>query len=80
MGVVALPLQPPMPFACSFMRSSPTLEFFCVRLPTAEPIKDWLLTMLKEKLVKIGATSAGAPSCVPDGRTRDFEELFADIL
>jgi hypothetical protein len=39
-----------MPFGSSFMRS-PTMS----AISCAEPIKDWSLTSLKEKLIKIGA-------------------------
>jgi hypothetical protein len=38
----------------SFMRS-PTLGNFLRTLATSEPTKDWSLTTLKDKLIKIGA-------------------------
>jgi hypothetical protein len=51
-------------------------------LATPEPIKDWSMTSLKEKLIKIGAT------VVRHGRSIAFQmaevaisrHLFADIL
>jgi hypothetical protein len=38
----------------SFMRS-PTISAISCALATPEPIKDWSLTTLKDKLIKIGA-------------------------
>ena len=45
---------------------------FLRTLATPEPIKDWSLTSLKEKLVKMGA-NGGAPRPLQ-------RNLFADIL
>jgi hypothetical protein len=39
----------------SFMRSPTTSAISCATLATPEPIKDWSLTSLKDKLIKIGA-------------------------
>jgi hypothetical protein len=52
------------------------------RLATPQPIKDWSLTSLKEKLIKIRRESGQPwPLCrVPDGRGRHPKTLFADIL
>jgi hypothetical protein len=55
---------------------------FLRMLATSEPIKDWSLTSLKEKLIKIGAKVVGhgryfafqmAEAAVP-------RQMFADIL
>jgi hypothetical protein len=39
----------------SFMRSPTTSANFLRTLATPEPIKDWSLTTLKDKLIKLGA-------------------------
>ena len=65
----------------SFMRS-PTISTTSCTLATPEPIKDWSLTSLKEKLIKIGA------KVVSHGRYIAFQmaevavprTLFAEIL
>ena len=51
---------------------------FLRTLATPEPIKDWSLTSLKEKLIKIGAKVVSSlPLCrVPDGRGGDFQEYL----
>ena len=46
--------SPPTRYGSSFMRS-PTISQILRTLATPEPIKDWSLTSLKEKLIKIGA-------------------------
>jgi len=44
-------------------------------LATPEPIKDWSLTTLKEKLINRHESRQPRALCrVPDGRGRDFEE------
>ncbi len=56
---------------------------FLRTLATLEPIKDWTLTTLKEKLIKIGAkVVAVSPSMVRSRwRKRPFHETcFAGIL
>ena len=45
----------PTPCGSSFMRSPTILATFSARLQHRRPIKDWSLTSLKEKLLKIGA-------------------------
>jgi hypothetical protein len=45
----------PTPCGSSFMRSPTISAISCGRLALPEPIKDWSLTSLKEKLIKIGA-------------------------
>src|SRR5262249_33701883 len=45
----------PTPCGSSFMRSPTILATFLRTLATPEPIKDWSLTSLKDKLIKIGA-------------------------
>jgi hypothetical protein len=49
---------------------------FLRTLATPEPIKDWSLTSLKEKLIKIGAkvVSHGRYVAFPDGRGRHSEK------
>jgi Transposase DDE domain group 1 len=43
-------------FAANAVRLQPTISATsCATLATPEPIKDWSLTSLKEKLIKIGA-------------------------
>ena len=65
------------------VRRSVTAEMhFSITLATPEPIKDWSLTSLKEKLIKIGA------KVVSHGRYVAFQmaevaiprQLFVDIL
>jgi hypothetical protein len=66
----------------SFMRWAYNLGNFLRTLATPESIKDWSLTSLKEKLIKIGA------KVVSHGRYVTFQMaevaipkiLFADIL
>jgi len=73
--------SPPTRFVYSFMRW-PTIRQFLRTLATPEPIKEWSLTSLKEKLIKIGA------KIVSHGRYVAFQmaevaipkNLFADIL
>ena len=43
---------------------------FLRTLATPEPIKDWSLTSLKEKLIKIGAGEPRPLRCLPDGGGR----------
>jgi len=43
------------PCGSSFMRWPTISAISCAPLATPEPIKDWSLTSLKEKLIKIGA-------------------------
>ena len=70
-----------MPFGSSFMRS-PTIPAIPAHLGNAGTIKDWSLTSLKEKLIKIGA------KVVSHGRYIAFQmaevaiprDLFADTL
>jgi hypothetical protein len=52
------------------------------RLPTPEPIKDWSLTSLKEKLIKIGAkvTSHGRYVAFQMAEVAIPRNLLADIL
>ena len=68
---------------CPAIMRSPTILGISLRtLATPEPIKDWSLTTLKEKLIKIGA------KIVSHGRYVAFQmaevavprTLFADIL
>ena len=47
--------SPPTRFVYSFMRWPTILGNFLRTLATPEPIKEWSLTSLKEKLIKIGA-------------------------
>ena len=71
-----------MPFGSSFMRSPTISAISCRTLATPEPIKDWSLTSLKEKLIKIGA------KVVRHGRYVDFQmaevaiprQMFQEIL
>jgi hypothetical protein len=58
-------------------RHSRRLGNFLRTLATAEPIKDWSLTSLKEKLIKIdrGEGHQPRPLCrLPDGRGRHSEK------
>jgi Transposase DDE domain group 1 len=63
-------------------RAVPSLGSFLRTLATPEPIKDWSLTSLKEKLIKFGAKVVG------HGRYIAFQmaevaisrNLFGDIL
>ena len=63
----------PTLFDFNFTRSPYNLGNFLRTLATPEPIKDWSMTSLKEKLIKIGlprscATYATSPSRWPGGR------------
>ncbi len=51
---------------------------FLRTLAAPEPIQDWSLTSLKEKLIKIGAkvVSHGRLCRLPDGRSRDSENTL----
>jgi Transposase DDE domain group 1 len=77
-----IPRSPPTRFVFSFTHSLTNLGNFLRTLATPEPIKDWSLTTLKEKLIKIGA------KVVSHGRYVAFQmaevaipgNLFADIL
>jgi hypothetical protein len=68
--------------AFSFMRWPIISATFCAPLASPGPIKDWSLTTLKEKLIKIGA------KVVSHGRYVAFQmaevaiprNLFGDIL
>src|SRR6266536_2519954 len=70
------------PCGSSFMRSPTNLGNFLRTLATPEPIKDWSLTSLKEKLIKIGA------KVVSHGRYVAFQmaevaiprQMFQEIL
>ncbi len=55
---------------------------FLRTLATPEPIKDWSLTSLREKLVKIGAkvVSHGRYVAFQMGEVAIPRNLFADIL
>ncbi len=72
----------PAPCAFQFHALAHNLGNFLRALATPEPIKDWSLTTLKEKLIKIGA------KVVSHGRYVAFQlaevtiprDLFADIL
>ena len=72
----------PTLFDFNFTRSPTTSANFLRTLATPEPIKDWSMTSLKEKLIKIGA------KVVRHGRYIAFQmaevaisrHLFADIL
>jgi hypothetical protein len=74
-------VPPPTRFVFSFTHSL-TISETSRALATPEPIKDWSLTSLKEKLIKIGA------KVVIHGRYVAFQmaevaiprTLFADIL
>jgi hypothetical protein len=50
--------SPPTRFGSSFMLAY-NLSNFLRRLATPEPIKDWSLTSLKERLIKISAKVRG---------------------
>ena len=66
----------------SFMHS-PTISATSLRtLATPEPIKDWSLTSLKEKLIKIGAkvVSSGRYVAFQMAEVAIPKNLFADIL
>jgi hypothetical protein len=71
-----------MPCVSSFTRSPTISATFLRTLATPEPIKDWSLTSLKEKLIKIGA------KVVSHGRYVTFQlaevavprTLFAEVL
>ena len=73
--------SPPMPCVSSSTRS-PTISATSCAAGDPEPIKDWSLTSLKEKLIKIGA------KVVSHGRYVAFQmaevavprTLFAEIL
>jgi len=47
--------SPPTRCGSSFMPSATTSAISCARWRRPEPIKDWSLTSLKDKLIKIGA-------------------------
>jgi Transposase DDE domain group 1 len=57
---------------CNFLR----------KLATPEPIKDWSLTSLKEKLIKIGAkvVSRGRYVAFQMAEVTISRHLFADVL
>lgn len=67
---------------CSFMRFAYNLGNFLRTLATPEPIKDWSLSSLKEKLIKIGA------KVISHGRSIAFQlaevaiprQMFQEIL
>jgi hypothetical protein len=49
-------------------------------LATPEPIKDWSLTSLKERLIKIGVVSHGRYVAFQMAEVIIPKNLFADIL
>ena len=55
MDTAVMPRSPPTPSAFSSMRSPTISATSSARSETPEPIKDWSLTSLKDKLIKIGA-------------------------
>jgi hypothetical protein len=60
---------------------SPNLGNFLRTLATPEPIKDWSMTTLKEKLIKIGAkVSHGRYVAFQMAEVAIPRNLFADIL
>jgi hypothetical protein len=63
-----------MRFAYSFHALAYNLGDFLRTLATPEPIKDWSLTNLKEKLVKIGAKVA-----IPRNLFGDILRLIAEL-
>ena len=73
--------SPPTRCACSFTHS-PTISAILRTLATPEPIKDWSLSSLKEKLTKIAA------KVISHGRTIAFQmaevaiprQMFREIL
>jgi hypothetical protein len=77
-------MEPSSPGPCAFQLHAlaHNLGNFLRALATPEPIKDWSLTTLKEKLIKIGA------KVVSHGRYVAFQlaevtiprDLFTDIL
>jgi hypothetical protein len=56
-------------------------NFLCT-LATPEPIKEWMLTTLKEKLIRIGAKVAGQARYVASQMAEAAipRDLFADIF
>ncbi len=79
--------SPPTPFAANAVRLQlHTLAYnlgnFLRTLATPEPIKDWSLTSLKEKLIKIGAkvVSHGRYVALQMAEVAIPRNLFADIL
>jgi hypothetical protein len=71
----------PTPCGFSFTRS-PTISATSCALATPEPIKDWSLTSLKEKLIRIGAkvVSHGRYVALQMAEVAISRHLFADIL
>ena len=71
----------PTPPVSRFTRS-PTISDFLRTLATPEPIKDWSMASLKEKLIKIGAkvVSHGRYVAFQMGEIAIPRNLFADIL
>jgi hypothetical protein len=62
--------------------SGPGFGNFLRSLATPEPIKDWSLTSLKEKLIKIGSkvVSNGSYIAFQMAEVAIPRDLFADIL
>ena len=73
--------SPPTRSGSSLMRW-PTISAISCASGDAEPIKDWSLTSLKEKLIKIGAKVVSHGRCVAfrDGRGRHPRQMFEEIL
>jgi len=68
--------SPPTRFVYSFHALAYNLGNFLRTLATPEPIKEWSLTSLKEKLIKIGAkiVSHGRYVAFSDGRSRHSQK------
>ena len=59
---------------------SPTIYNFLRTLTTPEPIRDWSLTHLKEKLTKVGAKIVSHGRYVASAEVAIPRKLFEEIL